>query len=399
MLNKVVTFTVSVVVVLVGLQSCTQPKIVRVPAALVELTSPYEVALQWQLTSGNLDYSDSDGLFFANDDKHVYFANTNGILTSALIKENGAWQDQVEWQRKFNEPIVSGPSLSAKGIVVGTSKASVMLLSPKDGRILWHSSLSSEVLSKAVVVDDEFVNGAIFVRTVDGLLYSLNATTGKINWVVNRQLPKLSLRGIAPVTYDDGVIYLGWENGKVESIDAVTGQLKWSSQIVVPKGRTDLERLIDLQAELLIKNGRLYVFGYHGKLVAINPQNGNLFWAKDVSGYQDFIVDGQTLYLVDEDDILMAYDLLNGTLIWKQVNFKYRELADLAFYGDNQILLADGQGYFHWVDKIDGTQIARDSHVELEDIGKRIIRVHVANTKIFTLDIQGYVSVYNVLKK
>lgn len=399
MLNKVVKFTVIVAIVMVSLQSCTQPKLVRVPSALVDLTSAYEVSLQWQITSGKLDYSDSDGLFFANDDEHVYFANTNGIITSALIKEDGAWEDQVEWQRKYNEPIVSGPVLSEKGIIVGTSKASVMLLSPKDGHILWQTSLSSEVLSKAVVVDDEFVKGAVYVRTVDGQLYSLNVSTGKINWAVNRQLPKLSLRGIAPVTYDDGVIYLGWENGKVESIDAVTGQLKWSTQVVVPKGRTDLERLIDLQAELLIKNGRLYVFGYHGKLVAINPQNGNLFWAKEVSGYQDFIVDNQALYLVDEDDILMAYDLSNGTQIWKQVNFKYRELADLTFYGENQILLADGQGYFHWIDKLDGTQIARDSHVELENVGERIIRVHVANTRIFTLDIQGHVSVYNVLKK
>jgi len=383
---------------LVGLQSCTQPKLVRVPTALVEFVSPYHVDLSWQLVSRKLNYSDSEGLFFALDDRKVYFANLNGMVTAALIESNGSWEEQIQWQRKFNEPISSGPVLSKQGLVVGTSKAQVMLLSPENGNVIWQSELSSEVLSKAVIVSDSNVNGSVFVRTVDGKLYSLSLTTGKVNWTMNHQQPKLSLRGIPPVTYSEGVIYVGWETGKVEAIDASTGELKWQSQVIVPKGRTDLERLIDIQAEMVIKNGRLYVFGYHGKLAVLNIKNGNIFWSKKVSGFQDFIVDNKTLYLVDEDDVLKAYDLLSGTMIWKQSNFKYRQLVDLVSYDEKQILLADGQGYFHWIDKVDGTQLARAKHIEIDKTGEQIIRVSVLNKTIFTLDSQGYVSVYSVKK-
>jgi len=379
-----------------GLQACTQAKIVRIPTPLTELVSPYKVQLQWQLINDRLDYSDSEGLFFARDDKRLYYAHTSGILTAANIAGDGRWDDQIAWQRKFNAPIVSGPIRIKQGLIIGTAKAQLMLLSDKNGSIQWQTELSSEVLSKAVVADDDYVNGAVFVRTVDGKMNSVNLNTGKVNWTVSHKLPKLSLRGIAPVTYHEGVVYVGWETGKVEALDATTGELKWQSQVVVPKGRTDLERLIDLQAEMVIKNGRLYVFGYHGKLVALNPDNGNLYWAKKVSGYQDFIVDSKSLYLVDEDDILNAYDLSTGTRIWRQSNFKYRKLTDLVSYGDNLILLADGQGFFHWIDKIDGTAVARAKHVEIDMHGQEILRVAVSGAKIFTLDAQGYVTYYQV---
>ena len=383
-------------IALIGLQACTQVKVVRVPTPLNELISPYKVDLQWQLINDSLDYSDSEGLFFARDDRQLYYANTSGIVTAANIAGDGRWDDQIAWQRKFNAPIVSGPIRIKQGLIVGTAKAQLMLLSAENGSIQWQAELSSEVLSKAVVADDDYVSNAVFVRTVDGKLNSVNLNTGRVNWTVSHSLPKLSLRGIAPVTYHEGVVYVGWESGKVEALDASTGELKWQSQVVIAKGRTDLERLIDLQAEMVIKNGRLYVFGYHGKLVALNPDNGNLYWAKKISGYQDFIVDAKTLYLVDEDDILNAYDLSTGTRLWRQANFKYRKLADLVSYGDKFILLADGQGYFHWVDKIDGSAVARATHVELDNFGQEIVRVAVEGNKIFTLDMQGYVSYYLV---
>ncbi|HBQ44683.1 MAG TPA: outer membrane protein assembly factor BamB [Thiomicrospira sp.] len=373
------------------LHACTSPKVVRVPAPLVEMSSPYQVDLLWQLRFDSFKYSDSEGLYFAQDENNVYFANPNGVLTSALKESNGRWTDQVNWQLKINESIVSGPKLTKQGLIVGTAKGSLFLLKPEDGSILWQTQLSSEVLSRAVVN-----NSAAFVRTVDGKLYSVNLQTGSINWATERSMPNLSLRGIAPVTLYEDTLYVGWETGKVEAIDARTGEMIWQTQVLIPRGRTDLERLVDIQAELILQNRRLYVFGYQGKLVALNPSNGNLFWSKDISGYRDFILDENALYLVDEDDILMAFDLFNGTLLWKQENYRYRLLVDLTFFDNNQILLADGFGYFHWIDKLNGTQIARATHVEIDRQGQKIVRVWVEEHKLYVQDIHGYISVYQV---
>lgn len=388
-------FPISIVLIFASavlLQSCTQPKIVRVPTPLVQMSSPYDIHRDWQIQLDHFKYSDSEGLYFADDSKQVYFANPNGTLTAAWKADKGRWTDQVKWQRKFNQPILSGPTLVGDGLIVGTSKGDLMRLSKADGRIEWQTELSSEILSLPVVA-----KGNVYVRTVDGKLYSVKAATGKVNWVIEHPLPNLSLRGIAPVTYADDTLYVGWESGSVQALDAATGETKWQTQVLIPKGRTDLERLVDIQSRLILSQGRLYVFGYHGKLVALNPENGNLFWSKDVSGFRDFLVDDKALYLVDEDDILYAYDLYNGTLIWKQTHFKYRRLVDLAFYSHHQILLADGFGMLHWIDKLDGTQVARAKHSDPDSVRAQLVRVWTDKKRIYTQDSGGFVTGYNVV--
>ena len=381
----------TLVIAAILVASCTQPKKVRIPTKLVEMSSPYSLHLDWQVQMDAFKYSDSEGLYFAENAEMIFFGVPSGELTAAWKTDKGRWTDQVKWQRKFNEPIISGPALYRQSLIVGTAKGSLMRLSQEDGGIEWQTELSSEVLSRAVLAD-----GDIFVRTVDGKLYSVRAETGKINWVSEHPLPNLSLRGAAPVTYNDGTLYVGWESGKVEAIDAQTGEMKWQTQVVIPRGRTDLERLIDIQAELILNKGRLYVLAYHGKLVALNPDNGNLFWAKDVSGFREFLVDDMALYLVDEDDILRSFDLYNGTQLWKQENFKYRLLVDLHFYDSSQILLADGFGYVHWIDKIDGTPVARAAHIEKDLSGETIVRIWSNKHKVYLQDTHGFVSAYTV---
>ncbi|MGC9385973.1 MAG: outer membrane protein assembly factor BamB [Hydrogenovibrio sp.] len=376
---------------LAGLSACSSPKVVRVAAPLMEMSSPYQAHKDWQLQVDAFNYSDSEGLYFGRDGDAVYFGVPSGTITKALIQPQGSWTDQVVWQKKLSEAVVSGPSFYNNTLIVGTAKGHLMALSQSDGSIVWQTPMSSEVLSRAVIED-----GMIFVRTVDGKLYSVNAETGEVNWVVEHPLPNLSLRGIAPVTYDDGTLYVGWESGKVEALDALTGEQRWQVAVVIPRGRTDLERMVDIQAALIMRGGRLFVLGYHGKLVALNPDNGNLYWAKEISGFRDFLIDPQALYVVDDDDIVYAIDYVNGTPLWKQEGFKYRQLADPIFYGEHQLLLADDLGYIHWVDKLDGTAVARVKLGSDYGTSERIVRVDAVGERIFVQDTDGFNTAYTI---
>ncbi len=375
-------------VLLVG---CSTSQVVRVPAPLVDISSPYEIQRDWQITLNSFSHSDSEGLYFATDGTHVYFATPEGGITAALKETQSRWVDQIVWQRKFAESIMSGPVLDGEQLIIGTAKGNLMALSKQDGSLIWQTQLSSEVLSKAVIGE-----GNIFVRTVDGKLVSVKSSSGKVNWTLEHQLPSLSLRGIAPVTLHEGRVYVGWESGNVEAFSAYSGERLWRAQIAIPRGRTDLERMVDIQAALVMRQGRLFVLGYNGQLVSLNPHTGNLFWAKQISGFRDFLVTDNAVYVVDEDDILHAYDLMNGTLIWRQEGYQYRSLIDLVAFGDNQILLADKLGYLHWVDKLSGSLIARAKHPSADTAGSLIVRVHVDGKRLYVKDINGVVTAYTV---
>lgn len=380
----------SLLILALGLSACSSSKVVRVPAELMQLDSPLQLERNWQVSLNTMHGFAAKGLAIAHDDQHVYVADSDGMV-SAMIKQNQSrWTDQVVWQIKLAERIVSGPVLDNGQLIVGTAKGKLLAIDREQGALLWQTQLSSEVLSQPVVAGNK-----VFTRTVDGHLYALDSKNGQTVWVTENPVPTLSLRGVAPVLFDQGVIYVGWETGKVEAVSADSGNTLWESRVAIPRGRTDLERMVDLQAALVLHQGALIALGYHGKLVAMNPQTGNLYYSKDLSGYRDFVVDDKAVYAVDEDDVIHAYDLSNGTKLWSQVGLKYRNLADL--YEHNQQLLAiDGLGYLHWLDKVHGSMSARARHSNDYGDSDTVVRLLVDRDTLYLLDAQGGFNSYQV---
>lgn len=380
----------SLVFLALGLTACSSSKVVRVPASLTPLDSPLQIERNWQVQLNEMRAFEEKGLNIAQNKDVVFAADVQGLV-SAFAKENQSrWTDQVLWQIQLSEKIVSGPVMDEDRLIIGTSKGKVIALSSESGEVVWQTQLSSEVVSRAVISEQK-----LFTRTVDGRLYALSASTGRVIWVTENQIPNLSLRGVAPVLYHQGRLYIGWETGKVEAVSADSGKSLWESRIAIPRGRTDLERMVDVQASLVIKQDRLFALGYQGKLVAMNLETGNLYYAKDVSGYRDFIVDNQAIYVVDEDDVVHAYDLSNGTKLWSQVGLKYRNLRDLQVYKDS-LLAIDGLGYLHWLNKTHGTISARVKHSNEYGDEDQVVQALVEEDRLYLLDNSGTINSYQI---
>lgn len=371
------------------LQGCgSSGKTVRVPTPLAPLTSSYDMQFVWQVGLGKMNSADAKGLHIAQDSQRLFVASAAGDLM-ALQKANQArFTDQVIWHIKYEARITSGPLLHDNQLFIGTSKGDVFALSADNGRVIWQTQLNSELVSLPV-----FADGRVFVRTNDGRVLALNAVNGDVVWTAEHQLPNLFLRGAAPVLVENGVVYVGRESGFVEALSAANGEKQWEARVAVPRGRTDLERMVDVQAGLVLDSGRLFVLSYNGRLAALNPQNGNFLWAKDLSGYRDFVLDRQALYVIDEDDVLRAFDLAGGTEYWSQQQFKYRMLGDLQWDRD-QLLVDDGLGYLHWLNPRDGGVVARVKLANHLDSGQKILRIQRDNERYYVLDADANISVY-----
>ncbi|BBP46484.1 hypothetical protein THMIRHAS_18570 [Thiosulfatimonas sediminis] len=354
------------------------------------LDSELTMDLQWQVAQVAMPNGDTRGLTIEQSPERVFVANSQGFVT-ALQKDNQSrWTDQVAWESRLDEVITAGPTLDGSNLYVGTAKGRLKALNPRTGELQWQVQLSSEILSKPVVFDN-----AVFTRTVDGKVYSLNRRDGKVIWVAEHQMPSLSLRGAPQVLPTEDFVFVAWETGIVQALSTVSGELQWEARIAIPAGRTDLERMVDVQANLQLRDGVLYALGYHGKLAAINPANGNFIFLKEVSGLRDFVIDEQAVYLVDENDVLYAFDAKSGAQLWKQQSMKNRFIGDLAMY-QNQLLVTDSWGYLHWFNKLQGTEQSRFQHSNEYGDGDKIVRVEVDGEIIYVFDGSGMISRYKV---
>ena len=104
----------------------------------------------------------------------------------------------------------------------------------------------------------------VVVRTVDGRLRGLSPTDGHELWFYEQPVPKLSLRGTARPTIVGDVVICGFDNGKVAAVSLADGSLVWEATVAPSHGRTELERLVDIDSAIEVVGNELYVVGLPG---------------------------------------------------------------------------------------------------------------------------------------
>ena len=281
-------------------------------------------------------------------DDVLYTARASGEVTAAALN-NGKRQ----WRTKLDVTISGGVGLGAELVFVGTADAEVIALDRKDGEPRWRVPVSSEVLVSPVAT-----TGYVIVRCADGRVIALNSATGQRLWLRHWPVPLLTLRGESrPVIVDDKVL-VGLADGRLVALDIFDGRTLWEAVVTAPKGRTDLERMVDVDAAPLVANGRVYVAAHQGRVVALELETGRNLWSADVGSALGMVSDGAALYVVDDMDQVWALDLRSGRSLWKQDKLKHRRLSSPALIGD-RVAVADFEGYTHWLASDDGRLVAR----------------------------------------
>lgn len=262
------------------------------------------------------------------------------------------------WEAKLDLPITGGPGGGDGLVVVGTEDALVVALDAANGSPVWQTTVSSEILSPPGVG-----KGVVVVRSGDGQIYGLDASDGSRLWVYQRNVPVLTLRGAAaPVIVDRNVI-IGLAGGKLVALSLSDGQLQWERTIVVPRGRTELDRLVDIASEPVVDGRYLYTVTYNGRIAAVWLADGDIHWTREMSSHAGISVDGEVIYVTDTEGHVWALESRTGASLWRQSKLLRRQPTAPVPY-QNYIVVGDFAGYIHWMAKEDGRFVARTEVAE-----------------------------------
>ena len=116
----------------------------------------------------------------------------------------------------------------------------------------------------------------------------------------------LTLRGTSSPAVLRGGVIAGFANGKVAALTLANGFQIWETSISIPQGRSELERLVDVDANPVIVGDTVYVVSFQGKIAIIDLRSGNLGWSRDMSSYTGLGVDYSQVYVTDEDSNVWA---------------------------------------------------------------------------------------------
>ena len=192
------------------------------------------------------------------------------------------------WTVETKLSFAGGPAVSGDMVLLGTRNADVVALNAGDGKTLWRTTVSSEVLSPPAAG-----KGMVVVQTVDGKIFGLRASDGERVWVYDRAVPILTLRGTgAPVIVGDLVVS-GLSSGRVVALSLRDGSLVWDTSIAVPRGRSELERMVDIDIQPVVVDGVVYAVAYQGRVSALNLATGEVLWNREMSSHLGLAVQGR----------------------------------------------------------------------------------------------------------
>lgn len=238
-------------------------------------------------------------------------------------------------------------------VFIGTRQGTLHAFRAADGKRLWMRELDSEVSAPPIGQ-----GGLLVARAGSGQIYGLDPETGALRWTQDSVVPPLSLQGSSRPVLVDERVFVGLDNGRLVGIAGDDGEVLWETTVGTPEGRSEFERLVDLDADPAYDGRALYVAAYQKRLAAVSPASGRILWSRDLSTHQGLRLDGARLYVSTDEGAILGMDPDNGTILWRQDALEGRLItAPVLFEG--MVAVADFRGYLHFLSREDGRLLGR----------------------------------------
>src|SRR6185437_798751 len=329
--------------------ACSKNKNPEAPAKLAPIKSSLRVRHLWSASVSDRGAKRLRlGLGLAVDGSRVYASGHKGEVAAFDLGTGHRL-----WRTDTRLPLGGGPAVRGNLVVVGAIDGHVVALNAATGKTLWTVLINGSVIAAPAISDN-----VVAVRSVDGKLRGLSPTDGHELWEASQDVPSLSLRGTSTPVIAGDLIICGFDNGKVLAVNAADGSQVWLATVSQPHGRTEIQRLADVDGPVDVAGNDVYAVGYHGNVTMLGLKNGQTWWSHKASSYRALAMSTDAVYMATADGHVFALNRSNGSVIWSQPALRYRGLTAVAV-GDDAVVTADFQGYVHFLDKQTGAFVAR----------------------------------------
>lgn len=312
------------------------------PKPLVKFTPSATAKIVWQKSTGGYSKKQYVKIHPAIAGDSIFVAG--GSSATAVNKTTG----NTLWKTPVADTVTAGVNIGEGMVFVGTLGGNAIALDQSSGKPRWAQSLSSEVAAVS-----EASGGIVVFRTIDGKVHGLSTATGEILWQQIRKTPILSLRGASVPIVTGNKVIIGFDNGKLTAFDMQAGNTVWETILAVPRGRTELDRVVDIDGKMKLVGSTLYVATYNGQIAAVNISNGSTIWSQGYSTDTGVDADAQGVYTARQNGTVFKLTTNKGAPVWKLDDLERRSPTAPSIIG-SQIVIGDYAGYLHFINTTTG---------------------------------------------
>ncbi|WP_180121606.1 outer membrane protein assembly factor BamB [Acinetobacter sp. YH12086] len=349
-MNRKYKITCALTVLTLALAGCANKgKVEKVkPNPLPKLEQAKTLAPVFSNSVASTEEADPLRLRMDADNGVVFSVNPNGEVQAYKGKER-------LWQKKISKQGLTAGVEAADGIVVvGNAKGQLFALDQATGEQKWTAQLTGALLSPSLIQA-----GRVISVTNDGTVYANDVATGQQTWTYNLPNVQFSLRGMAaPVSLDARHVLIASSNAYIYVIDALSGIPKMQRRVAVSDGRSDVQRLIDIDGEPTVAGQFLITTSYQGQVTALDLASQQVIWSNDASSIQRPEVAGNGVFVTQTDGKMVAYEITTGQTLWENDQLLNRNLSNPVMLGQD-LVVGDLDGVLHLINPATGELVGR----------------------------------------
>jgi len=318
------------------------------PKELVKLQNRLNIKKLWSSNVGGASEFLLVGLRPVGDGNSIYAASQDGKVI-AVDPESG----KQRWKSDLEVELSAGPGAGEGVIAVASKDGFVIVLDATSGEERWRTYIGGETLAQPIIKGESVV-----VQSIDNRLRALSLFDGKLSWELEQTMPVLTMRGASSPLFVGSNVIAGFDNGRLLAVNGDSGDIEWDSMLSLPTGRSDLDRLADIDGSIAVVGQDIYAGGYQGRVASIAAESGQILWAREISTHVGVAADWNSVYTARDDGEVIALARSNGSEIWRNDDLLRREpTVPVPFH--TTVVVGDLEGYLHFLSSIDGDAVAR----------------------------------------
>lgn len=318
------------------------------PKELVKLENQLKIKRVWSTKVGSKSEFLLVGLRPVGDGNRIYAASQNGNVI-ALNPESG----KTLWKADLDIELSGGPAVGDGVVAVASADGFAIALDAASGTELWREFVGGETLARPLIKGD-----SIIVQTIDSRLVCLAQFDGRLRWQIEQSVPLLTMRGASSPMAVGALVVAGFDNGRILAVNIETGDIEWDSMLALPTGRSDLDRLSDIDGSIAVVDQDIYAAGYQGRVASVAAESGQILWSRELSTYVGVAADWNSVYTTLDSGEVVAMSRSAGVEAWRNDDLLRRD-PTLPVPFHTAIVAGDFEGYVHFFSSIDGKAVAR----------------------------------------
>jgi outer membrane protein assembly factor BamB len=242
----------------------------------------------------------------------IFTMDARGRVAAFDLKDGSRlWRFDTAPEDSDHAAIGGGVTVSNERVFATNGYGEVLALNAKDGKLLWRKSVGKPYRAAPTISGD-----LVFAISIDNELNALSASTGEIQWHHNGIAESATLMGASSPAVSGDAVVAAYSSGELFSLRAQNGRVAWADALAVAGQVGALPAIADIRGLPVIERGRVYAISHSGRMVAIDLRSGERVWENDIGGVNTPAVSGDTVFILSNDNELMALTRDGGRIVW-----------------------------------------------------------------------------------